>query len=166
MLWRKNWKGKKVVGMSFCNQARSYGTFLGQNPMGPSWDRHLPHILCFSFSLKYLYSMLSCFSCVWLFCDPMDCSLPAPLSMRFSRQEYWNGLPFPSPGDLPDPGVELTSPALQVDSLPLSHQGSPLERLELIKEQHTNVAPGTVVIILLDGGLLFSFYARFPVNCT
>ena len=45
----------------------------------------------------------------------------APLSMEFSRQAYWNGLPFPSPGDLPDPGIESGSPALQSDSLPLSH---------------------------------------------
>ena len=42
----------------------------------------------------------------------------APLSMGFSRQEYWNGLPFPSPGYLPDPGIKTSSPALQVDSLP------------------------------------------------
>ena len=42
----------------------------------------------------------------------------APLFKRFSRQEYWNGLPFPSPGDLPDPGIEPRSPALQADSLP------------------------------------------------
>ena len=52
----------------------------------------------------------------------------APLSMRFSRQEYCSGLLFPTPGDLPDPGIQLTgpaaSPALQADSLPLSHQGS------------------------------------------
>ena len=41
----------------------------------------------------------------------------APLSMEFSRQEYWSGLPFPSPGVLPDPGIELRSPALQADSL-------------------------------------------------
>ena len=41
----------------------------------------------------------------------------APLSMGFSRQEYWSGLPFPSPGDLPDPRIEPGSPALQVDSL-------------------------------------------------
>ena len=41
----------------------------------------------------------------------------APLSMGFSRQEYWSGLPFPSPGDLPDPGIEPRSPALQPDSL-------------------------------------------------
>ena len=42
----------------------------------------------------------------------------APLSMEFSRQEYWSGYPFPSLGDLPDPGIELGSPALQADSLP------------------------------------------------
>ena len=42
----------------------------------------------------------------------MDCSPQAPLSMGFSRQEHWSGLPFPPPGDLPDPGVEPTSPAL------------------------------------------------------
>ena len=50
-------------------------------------------------------------------CDPIDCSLPAPLSMGFSRQEYWNGLPFPSPGDLPHPRIEPRSPASETDSL-------------------------------------------------
>ena len=48
-------------------------------------------------------------------CNPMDCM--APLSMEFSRQEYWSGLPFPSPEDLPDPGIEPRSPTLQADSL-------------------------------------------------
>ena len=59
----------------------------------------------------------------------MDCSLPGfSVHGIFPRQEYWHGLPFPSPGDLPDPGIELmspVSPALQVDSLLLSHWGSP-----------------------------------------
>ena len=50
----------------------------------------------------------------------MDCSHQAPLSMGFPRQEYWNGLPFPPLGDLPDPGMEPVSP----NSLPLGHQGS------------------------------------------
>ena len=45
-------------------------------------------------------------------------ALQAPLSMGFSRQEYWSGLPFPSPGDLPDSGIEPGSPALHADSLP------------------------------------------------
>ena len=56
----------------------------------------------------------------------------APLSMGFSRQEYWSGVPFPSPGHLLDPGIELESPARQVDSLPLSHQGSPEKTGEVI----------------------------------
>ena len=54
---------------------------------------------------------------------PWNIACHAPLSMKFSRQEYWSGLPFPSPGDLPDPGKEHWSSALQADSH-LSHQGS------------------------------------------
>ena len=53
---------------------------------------------------------------------------PAPLSMEFSRQEYWSGQPFPSPGDLPDPGIEPGSPALQAMSLPPEPPGKPSER--------------------------------------
>ena len=49
--------------------------------------------------------------------------LQAPLSMEFSRQEYWSGLPVPSPGDLPNPGIEAGSPALQEDSLPSEPEG-------------------------------------------
>ena len=45
--------------------------------------------------------------------------------MEFSRQEYWSGLPFPSPGDLPDPRIEPQSPALQVDALPSEPPGNP-----------------------------------------
>ena len=51
-------------------------------------------------------------------CDPIVCSPQAPLSMGFSRQEYWSGLSFPSPGDLPNPGMEPESPALQAGSSP------------------------------------------------
>ena len=43
-------------------------------------------------------------------CNPMNCNLQASLSMGFSRQEYWSGLPFPPPGDLPDPGIQPSSP--------------------------------------------------------
>ena len=48
-----------------------------------------------------------------MFCNPKDCSWPAPLSIGFPRREYWIELPFPSPGDLPDPGIEPMSPALE-----------------------------------------------------
>ena len=49
---------------------------------------------------------------------PWTVTYQAPPSMEFSRQEYWSGLPFPSPGDLPDPGIEPRSPTLQADALP------------------------------------------------
>ena len=88
-------------------------------------------------------------SCVRLLATPWTAAYQAPLSMGFSRQEYWSGvplpspslsigfskqeywseLPFPFPGHLPDPGIareSLAAPALQADSLPLNHQGSPL----------------------------------------
>ena len=52
------------------------------------------------------------FSCVQLFSTPWTVALQAPLSMGFSRQEYWSGLPYPTPGDLPHPGIEASSPAL------------------------------------------------------
>ena len=54
----------------------------------------------------------------------------APLSVGFSRQEYWSGLPFPVPGDLPDPGIEPGSPALQADALPCEPPG-PIQKFLL-----------------------------------
>ena len=56
-------------------------------------------------------------SCVQLFVNLWTVARQALLSMEFSSQEYWSGLPFPSPGDLPDPGIKPGSPALQEDSL-------------------------------------------------
>ena len=65
-------------------------------------------------------------SCLTL-CYPMDCivACQAPPSMGFSRQEYWSGLQFPSLGDLPDPGIEPWSPALESASLPAELPGNP-----------------------------------------
>ena len=54
---------------------------------------------------------------VWLFATPWTVAYHAPMSMEFSRQEYWSGLPFPSPGEFPNPGIEPRSSALQADSL-------------------------------------------------
>ena len=57
-------------------------------------------------------------------CNPMDCSLPGSSVHGFSRQEYWSGVPFPSPGGLSNPGIELRSPALQADTLPSKPPGN------------------------------------------
>ena len=69
--------------------------------------------------------LLSRFSHVWFFVTLWTGTFQAPLSMGLSRQEYWCGLPCPPPGDLPDPEIEPASPALQADSLPMSHHGNP-----------------------------------------
>ena len=63
-------------------------------------------------------------SCLTL-CDHMTLAHQAPLSMGFSWQEYWSGLPCPPLSHLPNSGIEFTSPASQADSLPVSHQGTP-----------------------------------------
>ena len=84
--------------------------------------------ICFCFSCKYIrkchpvlfissYEEVKSLSHVRLFVTPWTVAHQAPLSMGFSRQEYWSGLPFTSPGDLPDPGIEPRSPALQADAL-------------------------------------------------
>ena len=62
---------------------------------------------------------------VQLFATQWSVALQAPPSMGFSRQEYWSGLPFPSPGDLPNPGIEPRSPALQADALTSEPPGKP-----------------------------------------
>ena len=68
--------------------------------------------------------VLNHFSCVRLFATLWTVACQAPLS-RFSRQEYWNGLPWLPPGDLPNPGIEPRSRTLQADSLPSEPQGKP-----------------------------------------
>ena len=64
-------------------------------------------------------------SCVRLFETLWTVARQAPLSIGFSRQEYWSGLPFPSPGDFPNPGIEPGSPALQADTLSSEPPGKP-----------------------------------------
>ena len=93
----------------FCNSPRKFKShchYLWNNLCwGYGWSETL-YILC---------TVLRCFSCVWLFATLWTVPCQAPLSMGFSRQEYWSGVPCPPPGDLPDLGVQaasLASPAL------------------------------------------------------
>ena len=83
----------------------------------------LDFLLCFALSVRsfcsalpivsaFLMCMLSCFSCVRLFATLWTVVHQSPLSMGFSRHEYWTGLPCPLPGDLPEPGIKPISPAL------------------------------------------------------
>ena len=70
---------------------------------------------------------------VWLFANPWTVAHQAPLSMGFSKQNYWTVLPFPSPGYLPDPGIKPKSLAMKADSLPSEHEGSP--NWEIVKDR-------------------------------
>ena len=98
-----------------------------------------------SFLLMIILHLFACvlsqFSHVRLFATLWTIARQAPLSMGFSRQAYWSGFSCPPPGDLPNPGIKPefpVSPALQEDSLPLSHQGSLVLHLPQCKQQRCN----------------------------
>ena len=80
------------------------------------------YYICFLIFL-FLPFAISLLSRVRLFATPWTVAYQAPPSMKFSRQEYWSGLPFPSLGDLPDPGIKPGSPAVQADALPSEPRG-------------------------------------------
>ena len=97
------------------------------------WLSNIPLYVCTTSSLSihllmdtYVASISWSLSCVWLFvtCSPWTVSHQAPVPMGFSRQEYWSGLLFPSPTDLPDQGTEPASPIMVAGSLPLSLLGA------------------------------------------
>ena len=74
-----------------------------------------------------------------LFATPWMVAYEASLSMGFSWQEYWSGLPFPSPGDLPDPGIEPGSPSLQADALPSEPPGKPQNNWDRIEQKQSEL---------------------------
>ena len=90
--------------------------------------RHRIRIWSLSSVVKVKVKLLSH---VRLFVTPWTVAYQASPSMGFSRQEYWSGLPFPSPVDLPDPGIKPGSPALQADTLPTEPPGKPLAHMIL-----------------------------------
>ena len=91
--------------------------------LAPTLQRHLNIYLNNDYFIKAKAKSLSR---VRFFATPWTVAHQAPPSMEFSRQEYWSGVPFPSPGDLPDPGIEPGSPALQADALPSEPPGNPI----------------------------------------
>ena len=113
-------------------------------------------LLC-TFIKVPLCTVLSCFSRVWLFATLWTVDHQAPLYMGFSRQEYWNGLPYSPPGDLPDPRVEPMSLHWQAGSLPLAPPGKPYIGLL------TTWKPGTNVMRWLDKQCGFSNINSKPV---
>ena len=77
--------------------------------------------------MQWKWKQVKSLSRVQFFVTPWTIAHQAHSSMEFSRQEYWTGLPFPSPGDLPDPGIRPGSPTLRADALPSEPPGNPME---------------------------------------
>ena len=130
--WRRAWQPIPVFLLGESHGQKSlvaYSAWSGR--VRHEWAHtHIP-LLKHHFTSYWLHNsfILGCsqsvqsLSCVWLFVTPWTVALQAPLSVGFHKQEYWNGLPFPSPGDLPNTGIELMSPVLQADSLSSESQG-------------------------------------------
>ena len=120
-------------------------------------------IHCIYLSTVSVYSFQSCLT----LCDPMDyIACQAPLSMGFSRQEYWSGLPCPPPVDLPHPGIKPVppvSPALQADSFLLNHLGSPSITYRYIVFILCKLPPYLLYIPIVYINVLFSLHV---ICCT
>ena len=100
----------------------NFKQFLSERSQVQKTNTELFH-LCTLFVVQSL-------SHIQLFATPWTVTCQATLSMGFSRQKYWSGQPFASPGDLPDPGTELPSPALQVDSSPAGPPGKSIHTVK------------------------------------
>ena len=121
-------------------------------PWARSWALHSspdksPNTICV-YGWRGEWKRVKSLSGVWLFVTPWTVAYQALRSMGFSRQEYWSGLPFPSPGDLPNPGIEPVSPALQTDALPSELLGKPLVKRGW-GHLSTGTAPGINSIIVI-----------------
>ena len=101
-------------GLLHCRQILYQLTYKGS----PFYNPIKFALLDYNIYLLLMSTSLQSLSCVRLFATPQTVACQASPSMGFSRQEYWSGLPFPFPGDLPNPEIKPRSPALQADSLP------------------------------------------------
>ena len=128
--------------MGFSKQ-KYWSGFAMTSPRGFSWPRDLTsfsYVSCIGRQVLYYYCLLESptkvkwkwkwysLGHVLLFATPWSVAHQAPLSMKFSRQEYWSGLPCPPPGDAPNWGIEPRSPTLQADSLPFELPRKLLQR--------------------------------------
>ena len=101
---------------------------------------------------------------VWLFATPWTVAYQAPPSMGSSRQEDWSGLPFPSPGDLTNPGIELGSPALQADALPSELPGK-LWQLPTRSNNNTSIFFSNCWALFIKPNRVPSHHKQIGVVC-
>ena len=130
------------------------------------WLLHFPYNQTDMASLYvcvcYLLSRAQLFETQW------TVACQAPLSMEFSRQEYWSGLPFPPPGVIPDPGIEPGSPSLQADSLPSEPPGKPMPSLVVVVGWEAVMIPCLNKFLPLLSSLstrISPFVTHSPLQC-
>ena len=130
MHWRRKWQPTPVFlpGESQGLVKPGGQLSMGSHRVGHDWSNLAAAAAADDGKLgdeqSWIVSEVKLLNRVWYFEIPWTIAYQAPLSMEFSRQEYWSGLPFPSPGDLPDPGIETSLPHCRQMFYPLSHQGS------------------------------------------
>ena len=117
-------KSLLVICFTYSSYYKILSIILCAMQLSPCWLSVLHIVVYICWSPKHV-KMKVLLSHIWLFLIPQTVVHQAPLSVEFSRQEYQSRLPFPPPGDLPDPGTEPRSPALQADSLPSEPPGKP-----------------------------------------
>ena len=120
--------GKVLSIGSFCPHRVGVYYLPGRCMCWSTWKLPKPDATGILWRLSQVHVHAQWLSCVQLFEAPWTVACQTPPPMEFSRQEYWSGLPFPSPGDLPNPGMEMEprSPALQANSLPAELPGKPM----------------------------------------
>ena len=129
---RNDCDGRCIQGMMMSCLARPLrGQCLPGVPPPQVWSPALQFSSAVTVHLVFIMSQVQLYVCMCLLAQSSPIVIlwtlarHAPLSMEFSRQEYWSGLPLPSPGDLPDPGISPVSPAWQADCLPAGSPGKP-----------------------------------------
>ena len=137
---------KQIIGISL-NQNKMYSRCKGLKIIKHLYTLKFKIIYTTTIRQDILSLSLVTKSCLTL-ATPYTIACQAPLSMRFSRQEYWSGLSFPSPGDLPDPGIEPRSPALQANSFLIELWGKPYT-LKLKITYTTTIRQDIKVILFL-----------------
>ena len=130
--WRRGWSEKWVSDISWWWQIKlGFNEWVGLKEQREVQTQYCAPYLYIQLFISHLPQLckvkvkVKSLSSVRLFATPWTVAHQAPWSMRFSRHEYQSGLPFPSPGDLPDPGIKPRSPALQADALPSEPPGKP-----------------------------------------
>ena len=128
--YANNFRNKNVLDSKLCDQVFNTSDVTIQCPVLHGFivltlNYTLQLIICLCVCVCVCVCVLVTQSCLTL-CDPMDYSLPGCSTHEFSRQEYWSGLPFPSPEDLTNPGIEPGLPHCKQIFYHLNHQGSPI----------------------------------------